>query len=211
MTASDEKPADEKPRKKRRSSADAGLLDQLFELLENAPRRRGRWRAVRGLARELEVGEEAVSEALSGDDRFEESRKRPGQWRIFVQRDETQDARPADRDEKPKPAKKAKKAARTEETPAEPPKAVATPKRDTTTLTVNVGAEHGLDEKELRNEIVLCAGLDFEDVGEIRVDDTSSKVDVATEYWEDVVAAVSGQSLFGQVLEFKRPRRRKKR
>ena len=214
-SAEEASPAEKKP-------APTGLAGQVLELLENAPRRRGRWRAVRGIARELEVDESVVVEVLEADEQFEESRKRPGQWRLLLPSDASTPKRAERKEREERPSRSSAKDSSNEaraprkarapksEAPKPEPKA-ATPKRDTVKLTVNVGSDHGVDEEALRNEIVLCAGLDFDDVGKIAIDAESSKVDVATEYWEDVVAAVSGQTLAGQVLEFQRPRRRKKR
>ena len=214
LTAEEPSFEEEKPRK-RSGNADAGLVERVFEMLKDAPQRRGRWRAVRGLAREIEADEATVIDALEADERFEESRKRPGQWRLLIPKsDESREAQ-ADADKPKRKAKNEEKSERKPEKRADEPekaeKAAEQSKRATVMLTVNVGNEHGIEEEELRNEIVLCAGLDFDDVPSIRIDDDSSKVDVAAEYWEDVVAAVSGQTLAGQVLEFKRPRRRKKK
>lgn len=196
------------------------IAEDLHSLLANAPRRRGRWRAARGLARELEVDEDSVLNALEADDRFEESRKKPGQWRVMLApedsdaparepRKERSDAKPEPKAERKEaaPERKRSKSRKEESAPAPAPSSSI----KYVGLSVNVGADHGLDEEALRNEIVLCAGLDFDDVGRITIEGESSKVDVAAEYWEDVVAAVNGQTLAGQVLEFKRPRRRKKR
>ncbi|MFT6398250.1 MAG: ATP-dependent RNA helicase DeaD [Bradymonadia bacterium] len=199
--------------------AAGGLSEELHTLLANAPRRRGRWRAARGLAKELSVDEQAISEVLESDDRFEESRKKPGQWRVMLA-PEDGDAPRAPRPERQEAAPQAKEARperkRTKSAKPDAPAPASTPAAPASSikyvaLTVNVGEEHGLNEDALRNEIVLCAGLDFDDIGRITIEGESSKVDVAAEYWEDVVAAVNGQTLAGQVLEFNRPRRRQKR
>jgi hypothetical protein len=156
---------------------------------------------------------------LESDDRFEESRKKPGQWRVMLA-PEDGDAPRAPRPERQEAAPQAKEARperkRTKSAKPDAPAPASTPAAPASSikyvaLTVNVGEEHGLNEDALRNEIVLCAGLDFDDIGRITIEGESSKVDVAAEYWEDVVAAVNGQTLAGQVLEFNRPRRRQKR